>query len=147
VDRADEETSRQGEEGYAFLEHTADVGIRAWGETIERAFEQAALGLADLLDARGSGGGPVQALALSGPDSESVLVDFLNELIAILETQDGSIAEVHVRSVSEGTLRGDVMLVPRDHRPEGVVVKAATYHRLSLKRRPSGVEARVYLDV
>jgi SHS2 domain-containing protein len=148
VSGADEEPSRPGEEGYAFLEHTADVGIRAWGATTERAFEQAALGLAELLDARGGGEGRVHTVGLSGSDAEALLVDFLNELIVLLETHDAAIAGVHVSSVSEGALRADVTLGPRDHRPEGVVVKAATYHRLSLERRDDGgVEAHVYLDV
>lgn len=144
----DEEFSRCGEEGYVFLEHTADIGIRAWAATTERAFEQAALGLAELLDVRGSGEGRVHPVGLSGSDAETLLVDFLNELIVLLETQDAAIAGVHVSSVSEDALRADLILVPRDHRSEGMVVKAATYHRLSLERgADGGVEARVYLDV
>jgi Archease protein family (MTH1598/TM1083) len=47
--------------GFELLEHTADVGIRARGATLEEAFEQATLGLAEILGALapgGSGGPP-----------------------------------------------------------------------------------------
>jgi SHS2 domain-containing protein len=50
--------------GFELLEHTADVGIRARGGSLEEAFEQATEGLAEVLGARlpsgpgGSGGPP-----------------------------------------------------------------------------------------
>jgi SHS2 domain-containing protein len=37
--------------GFELLEHTADVGIRARGATLAEAFEQATLGLAEVLGA------------------------------------------------------------------------------------------------
>ena len=42
-------------EGYEILEHTADLGIRAWGPSIEQAFEQAAWGLIDVIGIRAEG--------------------------------------------------------------------------------------------
>ena len=42
--------------GFELLEHTADVGIRARGATLEEAFEQATLGLAVVLGALMAGG-------------------------------------------------------------------------------------------
>src|SRR5829696_10503428 len=44
--------------GYELLEHTADVGIRARGPTLETAFEQATEGLADVLGALAPGWSP-----------------------------------------------------------------------------------------
>ena len=41
--------------GVELLEHTADVGIRARGATLEEAFEQATLGLAEVLGALAPG--------------------------------------------------------------------------------------------
>lgn len=31
--------------GYEFLDHTADVQIHSWGQTLKESFEQAALGM------------------------------------------------------------------------------------------------------
>ena len=43
------------EAGSEFLEHEADVGIRAWGRTLEEAYEKTAWAVADLLGVRGEG--------------------------------------------------------------------------------------------
>jgi SHS2 domain-containing protein len=45
-------TSSDARLPYEILEHTADIGLRAWGETREALFENCALGLADILDRR-----------------------------------------------------------------------------------------------
>lgn len=135
------------EAGRELLEHTADLGVRAWGPSLEAAFEQAAWGLVDLLDARGTGGGTPRELRLSGPDVGSLLVEFLNELVFLCETTDAGISSVEVRRVSATELEADVGLGPPEHRPEGVVVKAATYHELRVDRADDHAEVRVFLDV
>ena len=38
--------------GFELLEHTADVGIRAWAGSLEEAFEQATEGLAEAIGKR-----------------------------------------------------------------------------------------------
>ncbi|MFN2545118.1 MAG: archease, partial [Actinomycetota bacterium] len=43
--------------GYEILEHTADVGIRAFAPTLASVFEQAAWGLAEILGAVDPGRG------------------------------------------------------------------------------------------
>ena len=35
--------------GYNFLEHTADVKVRAWGPNLETAFSQAAMALMETI--------------------------------------------------------------------------------------------------
>ena len=45
-----------GTGGFELLEHTADVGIRAWAATLEEAFEHATEGLAEV---QGAGPGAV----------------------------------------------------------------------------------------
>lgn len=37
--------------GFEFLEHTADVGIRSFGASVEEVFEQATRGLAEIIGA------------------------------------------------------------------------------------------------
>jgi SHS2 domain-containing protein len=109
--------------GFELLEHTADVGIRARGATLEEAFEQATLGLAEVLGALapgGSGGPPgwspgqsggpgeVVAVEVSAPDLGGLLVDWLNEILWLRETRDAWLAGVQVDRVGEGTAAGSV---------------------------------------
>lgn len=140
--------SEPPEAGYAILEHTADVGIRAFGPTLEAAFEQAAWGLVDLLDIRGEGAGEPRSMSVSASDEAALLVDLLNELILLHETEEVAVSSVEVERVGARTLDAEVSVVPLGRRAAGVVVKAATYHRLSVERTAGGgVEVRIYLDI
>jgi SHS2 domain-containing protein len=133
--------------GYEIIEHTADLGVRAWGTTLEAAFEQAAWALVDLLDVRSTGKGTRRRLTLTGADAGSLLVDFLNELVFFCETEEVAVSDVTVRRVSDAELDAELSLGPLTGRPEGVVVKAATYHRLRVARDGGRTEVRVFLDV
>jgi SHS2 domain-containing protein len=155
--------------GFELLEHTADVGIRARGATLEEAFEQATLGLAEVLGALragdpgggppGESGGPGEAVAVevSAPDPGGLLVDWLNEVLWLREVRQAWLAGVQVDRAGDGAAAGSVTFSSegpasedgsRDPAPDGTFVKAVTYHRLRVEPDPAGgwlIE--VYLDV
>ncbi len=134
--------------GFELLEHTADVGIRAFGASAAEAFAQAALGLAELMGVRISGPGERRVVRVEGEDEQDLLVGFLNELLYLHETELAGFARVDVRGVSGRSLEAEVELVPLRGPGSGVAVKAATYHQVAVERRPDGtVEVRVYVDV
>jgi SHS2 domain-containing protein len=133
--------------GYEILEHTADVGIRAWGDSLEEAFGHAARGLFELLGARADAPRERRSISLEGEDPEPLLVDFLNELLVIHEAEQVAFTDVTVRRTLDG-LKAEVGLAPVEGETESVGVKAATYHQLQVLEHPGGrVEARVFLDV
>ena len=136
--------------GFELLEHTADVGIRARGATLEEAFEQATLGLAEVQGALAPGPDPGEAVAVrvSAADPGGLLVDWLNEVLWLTETRRAGMAGVRVERVGDGTASGSVVLSSGGPAPDGTFVKAVTYHRLRVEPNPGGgwlVE--VYLDV
>ena len=147
--------------GFELLEHTADVGIRARGATLEEAFEQATLGLAEVLGAlmpEGAGGpGEAVAVEVSAPDPGGLLVDWLNEVLWLREVRQAWLSGVQVDRVGDGAAAGSVTFSSegpasedgsRDPAPDGTFVKAVTYHRLRVEPDPAGgwlIE--VYLDV
>lgn len=137
--------------GYEILEHTADVGIRAFGPTFESVFEQAAWGLAEILGAKalkeGLGQAPVRAVKATASDREALLVDFLNELLFLHESEEAAFSDVRVTRLNDQEVEATVELTPLEGEPETTGVKAATYHQLSIEETDGGYEARVYLDV
>jgi SHS2 domain-containing protein len=134
--------------GFELLEHTADVGIRAWGASLAEAFTQAALGLAELMGVRVPGPGERRRLRVEGEDEEELLVGFLNELLYVHETELAGFCSVRVLEVGGGAVEAEVELVPLREPGAGVAVKAATYHQVAVERRPDGtVEVRVFVDV
>jgi SHS2 domain-containing protein len=142
--------------GFELLEHTADVGVRARGATLEEAFEQAALGLAEVLGARRPGPSPpggargreAVAVEVTAGDTGGLLVDWLNEVLWLHETRGhAAIAEVRVERVGDGRASGSVTFSSTDPPADGTFVKAVTYHRLRVDRDAGGWLAEVYLDV
>ena len=133
--------------GFELLEHTADVGIRARGASVEEAFEQATRGLADVLGAWRPGPGDRTEIALEGHDLGGLLVDWLNEVLYLHEVREAALGGVRVDRVAGGRVDGSVVLVSDAAPPEGISVKAATYHHLRVTPSRGGWLVEVYLDV
>ena len=139
---------------YEILEHTADIGLRAWGDTREALFENCALGLAEILDHSAGHPRPYQAEAFTGlmveveaGDLEALLVEWMNELIFLMETTNACLRAVHVMEFINTRLMASPDFAECDHDPEGTELKAATYHQLSVRKTEAGWEATVYFDV
>jgi SHS2 domain-containing protein len=135
-------------EGYELLEHTADVGVRARGATLEEVFEQATLGLAEVLGALRPGPGEAVAVEVTAGDPGALLVDWLNEVLWLHETRGhAAIAAVRVERAGGDRAAGSVTFSSTDPPADGTFVKAVTYHRLRVGRDAGGWLAEVYLDV
>jgi SHS2 domain-containing protein len=134
---------------FEILEHTADIGLRLFGDSREELFEAAAEGLATLQGVWLPGEGEDVPIDVSGGDLSGLLVAWLDEVLYLLESRDAVLGMVEVRSVRDARLAGVVRLAPRGDRDvDSVGVKATTLHRIRLEREPNGTwSADVYLDV
>ena len=67
---------------YEFIDHTADIGVKAYGKTLAEAFENAAKGMFHIItdnsEIENIGQYDVE---LDAPDLEQLLVDWLSELL------------------------------------------------------------------
>ena len=119
---------------YEEIEHTADVGIRAYGRTASAIFASAAGGMFSLIadPAKVKPTGEVE-IRLKADDLPGLLVAWLSDLLFLHETQHllFSRFEVHVRGRS---LRARVWgeAIDRRRHELRLAVKAVTYHRLSV---------------
>ncbi len=132
------------------FEHTADVGLIARGHTLEEAFCNAAAGLVDLMvDPKGLRADVHLKVTAAAEDRAGLLVAWLNELLYLLDTQ-GFVPRlcrmIELRdTMLTAELFGDV--VDPERHDVRRMVKAATYHGLSLTRTDTTWEARVVLDL
>lgn len=133
--------------GYEIIEHTADVGVRAVGTTLEECFEQSALGVLEINGAFHPNGGDPVPVSLDAPDLGALLVDWVSEVLYLHEARDSIVTALDVTHADERSLTGTVALKPRTEDIEGTAVKAVTYHRLSVTPTDNGWEATFYLDV
>ena len=134
--------------GYEIIEHTADVGLTAHGDSLEDLLEQATRAHADISGVWGRGPGERTEISVEADDLGSLLVDWLSEVLYLQDSSTSAIAGVHVKEVRDGRARGSLELVPwGDSADEGVQVKAITYHQLEVVHTDPGWRARVFVDV
>jgi SHS2 domain-containing protein len=140
-----------------FLDHTADIGVRISGASPEELVREAARAFYLILLDEGSLG-RVEAreereVDLSGPDGESVLVDFLGELIYRFDAEKLLLPEVQVEEARlepgggrlRARLRGE-RFDPLRHELR-TEVKAATYHAIEIRSREGMLSVEVIFDL
>lgn len=134
---------------FEVIEHTADVGIIAHGQSLEELFANAARGMLHfLIDPAAVRPVERRAIAAEAGDREGLLVNWLNDLLLLLNADGFVPADFEVRDLSDTRLRADVRGEPVDpgrHRFH-LDVKAATYHQLYVRKNEVW-EARVIFDV
>lgn len=134
--------------GFEIIEHTADVGIRARGDSPEETLLQATRGLADILGAWKPGAGTTHEISVESRDIGAALVDWLEEVLFLQDSRDAVLRAVDVSHVGELGALGTVTLGPRGNEVlSGTAVKAITWHRLRFERDGDAWVAEVYVDV
>jgi SHS2 domain-containing protein len=129
------------------LEHTADVQLRvrapSFGELAAeagRAVARIELGREPPPPERS-----YRELDVRSPDREALLVDWLNELIWLAETERWVATQFEVHTATDTTLQVRMRGVPVERAPARI--KAATFHSLKITPVADGLEAEVVLDV
>ena len=135
---------------FEFLPHTADVAVVARGESLRELFEHAGLALFSLLtDVEGVRDRTSTQVEIQSPDRESLLVDWLNELLYLFDCEGKLFCRFTVSELGESSLKAEVRgerIDPGRHRIK-MGVKAVTYHDLEIKRSDDGWMARMVFDV
>jgi SHS2 domain-containing protein len=86
-----------------------------------------------------------RTLEVASHDRESLLVDWLNEIVFIAETGLWVPVEIEIEDFSDIHLKARARGVAVEVPPS--LVKAATFHDLHVRDLPEGLDAEVILDV
>jgi len=135
---------------FEFLDHPADIGFRARGSTPEHLFENCAHALiAIILDPAEIHGGEHMILTAEGSDRESLLVNWLNEVLYYVDTKRLAFESFAVEFPSPEQVRAIARFEMRDplRHPVRLSVKAVTYHQLRVSSVEGEWIAEVYVDV
>jgi len=131
---------------YEEVEHTADAAIRAFGRDLPELFANAAYGMFDLLaDMEKLHPTVEREVFLEASDLETLLVDWLGELLYLREACGEAYKEFEIVTLSPRELRavakGGKGFVPR------MDIKAVTYHDLKIEKTEEGYVATIVFDV
>ncbi len=135
---------------FEILEHTADIGFRVRAQTLEELFASAAEALAAIaLDLDSVEPGESYPLEAAGEDTESLLVNWLSEVLFLLDGRRLALREFHVRRLEGGRVAGEARGEPFDpaRHHARLVVKGVTWHQLQVERDTEGWQAQVFLDI
>lgn len=138
------------DERYDIIEHTADIGIRAYGRTKKELFTNAATGMfefiADLNNARTL---KTLTLKIEADSIEELLISWLEELLYQFDTKKILFKRFIIEKLSCNKLTAKVSgerLAPKRHILYREI-KAVTYHELRVARVKTRWEASVIFDI
>jgi len=137
------------EKDFEIVDHTADVGIIAYGADISQAFANAARALFSLITELDDVEEFLHRdIELSAPDEESLLVKWLNELICLFDTENIVFKRFDVTKLNNTQLkvRSYGEKVDRSKHRLKTGVKAATYHMLRVDKG-DGCRVQVLFDI
>lgn len=133
---------------FEITEHTADVGLRVSGGTLEQLFADAARGMFHIISEEPPEGWPEShRIELEAPDVESLLVGWLSELLYLFEVKKFFTVEPAVESVENNRLTATVGGIRTRGMISGTEIKAVTQHLLSVDRTLPGFETQIYFDL
>ena len=117
---------------YRLLEHTADAMVEVHGKTMGEMFGNAAYALFDQITdvTKVLPTGEIK-LILSAESREQLVVDFLQELLFIHDTENIVLCQFEVKTdgkILEAVVKGEEF--DEDRHPKRSVVKGVTYHKL-----------------
>jgi len=135
----------QAAQGHRELEHTADWALEVWAPDLASLLAEAARGMYRLMGVvLADGARQWRRIELAAADRESLLVDFLAELLYLAESE-GLAFDVLELEAAEGRLRAKLEGAPMRSHTKGI--KAVTYHHLEVRDTARGVETRIVFDV
>jgi len=122
---------------YDLIDHTADVGVKSYGKTLSECFENAAVGMFDIItDNSDIGSVGEYDIVLKADELEQLLVDWLNELLFLNSSENLVFGKFNIE-INEGQNKLKAKISGEEFDTSkhniGAEIKAITYHMLEVK--------------
>lgn len=124
---------------YELIDHTADVGLKAYGKSLSEAYQNAAKGMFDIITDKSEIENIGQYdIDLSADDLEQLLVDWLSELLYLHSAKNLVFGFFNVELDEKNKklsakIFGEKLNMSK-HKA-GAEIKAVTYHMLEVKNK------------
>ena len=133
---------------YKFLEHTADVKFQAFGKSLEQAFSNAAMALKEVMAGKIKIKAKItKKIKIKGKDNESLLYNFLEEFLFLLDSQGFILSKIKKIEIKENKLTAEVLGDKASLYKFNNDVKAVTYNQMYVKKDKNKYIVQVVLDV
>jgi SHS2 domain-containing protein len=145
-----------GESRFEYLEHTADIKIRAFGQSVEEAFLNAALAATNFIsDVSKIEKTVVKKINVSSSRLDTLLYDFLEELLVLIDTDGFLLSGAKKLEIKQENEGGEIVyklhcIAEGDHYSKYERkgdLKAITYSEMSILQKNDGFEITVVYDI
>jgi SHS2 domain-containing protein len=134
---------------YKFIDDlTSDVMFEAYGKDLKEVFENSAEALFSVICQLDKvKPKEKREVEVSGKDGKDLLFNWLQELIAMVDTEVMFFSRFEVREISPRKLKATVWGEEADPAKGETLVKAVTYYNFVLEESGKGWKSRVVLDI
>jgi len=130
------------------ISHTADVKIRARANTLEALFSETFKALMQVMYGANRRGGILREIRIESPDNESLLADFLSEVLFVSEVEELVFLSACI-SINGSRLTAELTGEPFDpvRHSGGSEVKGISYSGLLVTHDANGYMLDIIFDV
>jgi SHS2 domain-containing protein len=140
--------------GFEFLEHMADAYIAAYGRDLAEALENAAIAMFDVMTEVEKVKPEIkEEIEVTAEDEYALLYSWLEKLLIKFETDEMLYSKIKILSLEQTAggfrLKAEIWgekFNPKKH-TQKVGVKAVTYHRMEITKKPEKVTVKFILDL
>lgn len=144
---------------FEILDHTADLRIKVFGSSAEELFENALYAMASIqkpsvlgqsrvgkIISKIKGKGILKELEIESMDYNTLLIDFLNEVLTQSDSENAVFYSVNFKEFSENKIKAIISGVRVSDFDEDI--KAVTYHEVEIKEiEPGKWESLLVFDI
>lgn len=136
-------------EKFKFLEHTADIKFKAFGNSIKEVFENSALALFRVLYDKKVEEKKAYKIKAKGSDLESLLYNFLEEFLILFDSKNFLPYQIKSLDLNEKKFKIHAVVVGDElsNYNASVHVKAITYNGMFVKKQKNNWVSQVLVDV
>jgi SHS2 domain-containing protein len=133
---------------FEILQHTADFRIKVFGRTKKELFENAMVGMfeAAKYEKKLENQKLKIKIKIKSFDLSSLLVDFLNEILYLVETKKLVFEKVEFKKFTRNEI--EATLIGKSLKRMGVHIKGVTYHNLDIHQEKNRTwQATILFDI
>lgn len=135
---------------YEQFPHTADIGVRVFGRTLNELFENAAFAMFDVLaDLEGLKGPIVKEIEVTAPNKEELLIAWLDELLYYFYTKGIIFYEFKIDQLTDDMVKAKAFgrdAAENKNRLKAEI-KGATYYNLKIRKTDDYYKVDIVFDV
>ncbi|MBU2599671.1 archease [bacterium] len=135
---------------FEIFEHTADIGIMAYGVDLKEVFINAAYGMFNLITDLNKVNKEIKIdIQVGGSDVIELLVNWLSELLYYHAVEDIFFKEFKIKNLTERSIDAVAYGEGYDETRHKILreIKIVTYHQLEIEREHKRWKAQIIFDV